>query len=186
MIKSLGKGRTGEVMLAEKKDTKELFAFKVLWKADMQDKEVIDRTKAERFIFEKAKGPFVVGLEYAFQTPEKLCFVMRHMSGGSLYTRLHQVGRFSEDEARFYAAEAVLALDYMHSIDIVFRDLKPENILLDSQGHAGLIEFGRAKFVPAGQKATSFVGTVEYMAPEIIRCNGHTKPSDWWSLGILM
>ena len=80
----------------------------------------------------------------------------------------------------------MLALEYLHGLDVIYRDLKPENVLMDEEGHLALTDFGMAKIVEDGKKTMSFVGTPEYLAPEIIDCTGHSKPVDWWSLGILM
>ena len=103
-----------------------------------------------------------------------------------MFQHLRQARRFDEERAKFYAAEIILALEYLHQLDVVYRDLKPENILMDEGGHIALTDFGMAKIVEDGKKTNSFVGTPEYLAPEIIDCVGHTKPVDWWSLGILM
>jgi len=130
--------------------------------------------------------PFLVNLEFAFQTPDKIFFVIQFLRGGELFQHLRNVRRFSEDRARFYSAEIILALDYLHAKDIIYRDLKPENILLDDEGHICLTDFGLAKYVGNGTKANTFVGTPEYLAPEIITGIGHSKPADWWSLGILL
>jgi serum/glucocorticoid-regulated kinase 2 len=93
--------------------------------------------------------------------------------------------RFSEERTKFYVAEIVLALEYLHSKDIVYRDMKPENILLNDEGHICLTDFGLAKFLKKEEKAQTFVGTPEYLAPEIICNTGHGKEADWWSLGVL-
>ena len=79
-----------------------------------------------------------------------------------------------------------MAIEYLHGMDVIYRDLKPENILMDEEGHVCLTDFGMAKILKEGEKATSFVGTPEYLAPEIIEQVGHSKPVDWWSVGILM
>lgn len=111
---------------------------------------------------------------------------MQFLRGGELFQHLKNARRFSEERTKFYTAEILLALEYLHSQDIIYRDLKPENILLDDDGHICLTDFGLAKHIGNNIKATTFVGTPEYLSPEIICGMGHGKPADWWSLGILM
>eukprot|EP01017_Pseudomicrothorax_dubius_P030675 TRINITY_DN3847_c0_g3_i2.p2 TRINITY_DN3847_c0_g3~~TRINITY_DN3847_c0_g3_i2.p2 ORF type:complete len:554 (+),score=180.33 TRINITY_DN3847_c0_g3_i2:2572-4233(+) len=186
LLKVLGRGAFGKVMLVEKKDTKELFALKSLHKDNIIEKEQIEHTRTERFILEQANNPFLVKLEYAFQTPDKLFFVMKFMRGGELFQHLRQSKRFPEERAKFYAAQITMALEYLHSLDVVYRDLKPENILLDDEGNICITDYGMAKMIPNNGKTYSFVGTAEYLAPEVIQCIGHGKTADWWSLGILI
>lgn len=186
LLKVLGRGAFGKVMLVEKKDTKELFALKSLHKENIIEKEQIEHTRTERYILEKSNHPFLVRLEYAFQTPDKIFFVMKFMRGGELFQHLRQAKRFTEERARFYAAQILLALEYLHGMDIVYRDLKPENILLDDDGNVALTDFGMAKFVPRGGRTYSFVGTPEYIAPEIVKNDGYNRAVDWWALGILI
>jgi serum/glucocorticoid-regulated kinase 2 len=186
LIKVLGRGAFGKVMLVEKKDTKLVYALKSMRKEDIIEKDQIEHTKTERYVLERSDSPFLVALEYAFQNPEKIFFVMRFMKGGELFQHLRQAKRFDENRAKFYAAEITLAIEHLHKMDVIYRDLKPENILMDEDGHVCLTDFGMAKIVRDGQLTTSFVGTPEYLAPEIIENKGHSKPVDWWSLGILI
>jgi serine/threonine protein kinase len=139
---------------------------------------------AERDILEKIRSPFIVQLQYAFQTPEKLYLVMEYLPGGELFHHLRKEKRFVEERAVFYAAEITLALECLHSNGIIYRDLKPENILLARTGHLKITDFGLSKQgVTAGvNKAYTFCGTPEYLAPEIIKGTGHDKAVDWWSL----
>lgn len=94
--------------------------------------------------------------------------------------------RFEEHRTKFYAAEIICALEYLHKLDVVYRDLKPENILLDEEGHICLTDFGMAKKLKPGELTDSFVGTPEYLSPEIIENKGHSMPADWWALGIFV
>jgi serine/threonine protein kinase len=116
--------------------------------------------------------------------------VLDYMSGGELFFWLKKEKRFSENRCRLYTAEIVVALDAMHSVNIIYRDLKPENILLDSHGHIRLTDFGLAKDNITGPGAEggtkTFCGTPEYLAPEILENKGHGKAVDWWSLGTLL
>ncbi|CAD8061468.1 unnamed protein product [Paramecium sonneborni] len=186
LIKVLGRGAFGKVMMCEKKDTKELFAIKSLRKEHILDKNQVEHTKAERKLLEEIDHPFLISLEYAFQTKEKLFFVMKFMRGGELFKHLRDKKRFPEATAQFYAASILLAIEHLHSISVIYRDLKPENILMDEFGYIKMSDYGLAKFLKQGDKTFSFVGTPEYLAPEIIRQNGHSFEVDWWSFGILI
>lgn len=109
------------------------------------------------------------------------------MIGGELFTHLRKAFKFNEDRAKFYAAELVLAIEYLHGKGIIYRDLKPENILIGEDGHLKITDFGLSKVDLAdGEKTNTFCGTPEYLAPEIIVGKGHDKTADWWSLGALI
>lgn len=110
---------------------------------------------------------------------------MKFMKGGELFQHLRVSKRFDEERAKFYVAEILLALEYLHEMGVIYRDLKPENILMDEEGHLCLTDFGMAKQMKEGELTYSFVGTPEYLAPETIKGEGHAKPVDWWALGIL-
>ena len=125
-------------------------------------------------------------MSYVFQTEQKIFFVMRFVRGGELFMHLRQVTRFPEDHARFYAIQVALALGHLHDKKIIYRDLKPENILMDEDGYICLTDFGLAKILKEGEKAYSFCGTPDYLAPEILAETGASYPVDWWSLGILL
>ena len=129
-------------------------------------------------------SPFIVQLHYAFQTPEKLYFVMEFLVGGELFYHLRKEKKFTEERTVFYAAEITLAIECLHKNNVIYRDLKPENVLLDADGHVKITDFGLSKQgVAQGQKkAYTFCGTPEYLAPEIIKGVGHDKAVDWWSL----
>eukprot|EP00163_Fabomonas_tropica_P025872 TRINITY_DN456_c0_g1_i2.p1 TRINITY_DN456_c0_g1~~TRINITY_DN456_c0_g1_i2.p1 ORF type:complete len:601 (+),score=105.23 TRINITY_DN456_c0_g1_i2:546-2348(+) len=144
--------------------------------------------KTERTILEAVKHPFIVGLQYAFQTDGKLYLIMNYLNGGELFYHLSKKRYFSEQLVRFYAAEIVLAISHLHSLGIVYRDLKPENLCLDTDGHVVLTDFGLAKEAVESDdvSSTSFCGTAEYMAPEILNRGGHGRAVDWWSLGTLV
>jgi serine/threonine protein kinase len=108
---------------------------------------------------------------------------MDFLNGGELFYHLRKENYFTEDRARFYAAEMILALDHLHKNGVIYRDLKPENVLLDSEGHIKLTDFGLSKLQANADKMTfTFCGTPEYLAPEIIMGGGHNAAVDWWSL----
>ena len=148
----------------------------------------MEHTKTERNVLGYVNHPFIVGLKMAFQSRDKLYFVLDYCAGGELFFHLSKVGKFSESRAAFYAAEIVLALEYIHQLDIVYRDLKPENVLLDARGHVRLTDFGLSKegISCSSSGANSFCGTPEYLAPEILNRQGHGNAVDWWSLGALL
>lgn len=166
-------------------DQGKLYAMKVLKKARLvcneKDKA---HTVSERNILEMLQHPFLVKLHYAFQNHSNLYIVLEYCHGGELFNYLEREGALLENAACFYASEIVLAIGHLHSLGIIYRDLKSENVLLDRQGHVKLTDFGLSK---EGVCTTNtFCGTIEYMAPEIIRCEGHGKAVDWWSLGTLI
>lgn len=192
LLKVLGKGSFGKVMLVYKKDdpTKKLLAMKTLRKAALVKRNQLAHTATERKILQTIKCPFLVHLVYAFQTPEKLYMVLDYMGGGELFFWLKKDRKFSENRSRLYAAELTLALEALHQQNIVYRDLKPENILLDLQGHLRITDFGLSKDNITGSGAEggtkTFCGTPEYLAPEILENKGHGKAVDWWALGTLL
>jgi len=144
--------------------------------------------RVEREILEKFDHPFIMGLEFAFQDHERLYLIMEFVNGGELFYHLKQTKTgFDEDRTRFYAAEIVLALEYLHNMGVVYRDLKPENVLIDAEGHIRLTDFGLSK---AGlrendNRTESFCGTPEYLAPEIIRDKNYSYSVDWYSFGLV-
>jgi len=187
LLKVIGKGSYGKVMLVKSaKSGDQIFAMKMLRKDNVVKRNQVEHTKAERNVLETATHPFIVQLMYAFQTPKKLYFVLEFCSGGELFFHLSRAGRFSEGRCRFYSAEILLAIGYLHSLNIIYRDLKPENVLLDSDGHAKLTDFGLSKEgIEDNFSAKSMCGTPEYLAPEILDKRGHGKAVDWYSLGAL-
>ncbi|KAJ8405177.1 hypothetical protein AAFF_G00321680 [Aldrovandia affinis] len=194
LLKVLGTGAYGKVFLVRKTsghDEGKLYAMKVLKKAAIVQKaKTAEHTRTERQVLEHIRqSPFLVTLHYAFQTHAKLHLILDYVSGGEMFTHLYQRDHFMEDEVRIYIGEIILALEHLHKLGIIYRDIKLENILLDSDGHVVLTDFGLSKeFLDEEKERTySFCGTIEYMAPEIIRGkSGHGKSVDWWSLGILM
>jgi len=173
-------------MQVKKKSTGKVFAMKILKKRAIIARNQVEHTKAERKILQALQHPFLMTLRYAFQSKEKLYFVLDYFQGGELFFHLKTKRRFSEEVARLYVAEIALALGHLHSLQYIYRDLKPENILLDDVGHVCLTDFGLSKDVEEGDKAHTFCGTPEYLAPEIVTGTGHDKAVDWWSLGILL
>ncbi|KAI7821188.1 kinase-like domain-containing protein [Gamsiella multidivaricata] len=188
ILRVLGVGSFGKVYQVRKKDTGRIYAMKVLVKKQVIEQKQVEHTIAERNVLIQAlQSPFIVGLKFSFQTPTKLYLVQDFMNGGELFFHMQNEGTFSEPRARFYTAELVLALEHLHSRNVVYRDLKPENILLSSQGHIVLVDFGLCKQnVTEDERTHTFCGTTEYLAPEIIKGTGYGKAVDWWSLGVLL
>jgi len=193
LLKVIGKGSFGKVMQVKKKDTGKIYAMKVLQKEAIINRNQVIHTRSEKSILQQVQHPFIVGLHYAFQTKDKLYMILDYVNGGELFFHLKHEGKFSESRVKFYTAEISLALAHLHKLGIVYRDLKPENILLDSDGHIVITDFGLSKQMmvpPSGDtsEATThtFCGTPEYLAPEVLRGQGHGTPVDWWSLGTLV
>ena len=191
LLKLIGKGTFGQVYQVKKKDTRRIYAMKVLSKKVIIQKKEVAHTLGERNILVRTAmtaSPFIVGLKFSFQTPTDLYLVTDYMSGGELFWHLQKEGRFQEARAKFYIAELVMALQHLHEHGIVYRDLKPENILLDANGHIALCDFGLSKAnLTQGDTTNTFCGTTEYLAPEVLLDEqGYTKMVDFWSLGVLV
>ncbi|XP_028970491.1 serine/threonine-protein kinase Sgk1 isoform X2 [Esox lucius] len=187
-LKVIGKGSFGKVLLARHRNDDQFYAVKVLQKKAILKKKEEKHIMSERNVLLKnIKHPFLVGLHYSFQTAEKLYFVLDYINGGELFYHLQRERCFLEPRARFYTAEIASALGYLHSLNIVYRDLKPENILLDSQGHIILTDFGLCKenIEPNGTTST-FCGTPEYLAPEVLHKQPYDRTVDWWCLGAVL
>ncbi|KAI0320695.1 kinase-like domain-containing protein [Amylostereum chailletii] len=188
-LKLIGRGTFGRVFQVRKKDTKRIYAMKVLSKKEIIAKKEVAHTIGERKILQRSlDSPFLIGLKFSFQTDADLYLVTDFKSGGELFWHLQKETRFSEERARFYIAELVLALEHLHKYDIVYRDLKPENILLDATGHVALCDFGLSKpDLRSDELTNTFCGTTEYLAPEVLLDeHGYSKLVDFWSLGVLL
>jgi RAC serine/threonine-protein kinase len=188
LMKVIGKGSFGKVLLVKKRDTKKTYAMKILNKKAIIERNELEHTKTEKKILQKLVHPFLVNLYYSFQTPEHVVFVMDYVNGGELFFHLQKDRRFPEDRVKFYVAEIILGLEYLHANGVLYRDLKPENLLLNSEGHICMTDFGISKegFQSDDDRTATFCGTPEYLAPEILEGSTYGKPVDWWSLGPLM
>ncbi|KAL3668953.1 hypothetical protein V7S43_006241 [Phytophthora oleae] len=193
LLKVIGKGAFGKVMLVRKKvpdggaNPNAIYAMKVLKKASVFAKNQVEHTKSERRILRDIDHPFVVRLRYAFQNEDKLYLVMDYYNGGSLFFHLRKSRKFSEKRARFYAAQLLMSMSHLHELNIAYRDLKLENILMDDKGFIALTDFGLSKEnvdVPDGAK--TFCGTAEYIAPELLKGLPYGKAVDWWGFGTLL
>mmetsp|Transcript_1930 Transcript_1930/g.2658 ORF Transcript_1930/g.2658 Transcript_1930/m.2658 type:complete len:595 (+) Transcript_1930:77-1861(+) len=187
LIRVIGKGSFGKVTLVRKKTDDKMYAMKVLSKTNIIKRKQVEHTKTERRVLGTINHPFIVRLHYAFQTEDKLFFVLDYAAGGELFFHLSRMKKFSEAATRFYCAEITLALEELHAHDVVYRDLKPENILLDGEGHIKLVDFGLAKegVSEPAEGANSLCGTPEYLSPEVLNRQGHGTAVDWWNLGMV-
>jgi len=193
VVKRLGKGSFSNVFLVRKKDTKQMLAMKVLDKSELKRRNQVEHTNTEKNILSQYSHPFIVKLYYSFQNHEKLYMCLEYLHGGEMFQHLKEAKRFPEALSRFFVAEVILALEFLHSKDIIYRDIKPENILVGADGHLKLTDFGLSKegITSAGGKATgtktrTFCGTPDYLAPEIIKGISHGKAVDWWGIGVLL
>ncbi|CAG9323380.1 unnamed protein product [Blepharisma stoltei] len=187
VLEQLGKGSFGEVFLVQMKSTCKFYAMKVLKKQKVITQNLIRYVMTERNVLTYIKHPFIVGLNYAFQTASKLFLVLDYCPGGDLGRLLNKEKVFSEERAKIYVCEILTAIEELHKRNIIFRDLKPENVVLDQEGHALLTDFGLSKEgIQTSQAANSFCGSIAYLAPEILRQKGHGKAVDWYLLGVLL
>ena len=193
LLKVIGMGAFGKVLQVRNRQSSQILAMKVISKRLIKRKtSYVENVLAERNILTKiANHPFIVTMHASFQTKEKLFIIMDFCAGGELFLKLGREGIFRERTAAFYLAEITLALEHLHSVNVLHRDLKPENILLNSDGHCVLTDFGLAKDFTGNnnenedERARTLCGTMEYMAPEMVARKWYGKGADFWSLGCI-
>lgn len=184
ILRTLGTGSFGRVHLVRSVHNNRYYAIKVLKKVQVVKMKQVEHTNDERRMLKLVEHPFLIRMWGTFQDSRNLFMVMDYIEGGELFSLLRKSQRFPNPVAKFYAAEVTLALEYLHSHNIIYRDLKPENILLDKNGHIKITDFGFAKEVP--DVTWTLCGTPDYIAPEVVTTKPYNKSVDWWSLGILI
>ncbi|XP_069960405.1 microtubule-associated serine/threonine-protein kinase 3 isoform X5 [Cherax quadricarinatus] len=201
-LKLISNGAYGAVYLVRHKISKERFAMKKISKHNLMLRNQVEQVFNERDIMSFTDNPFVVSMICSFETKRHLCLVMEYVEGGDCATLLKNMGPLPPDMARFYFAETVLAVEYLHSYGIVHRDLKPDNLLITALGHIKLTDFGLSKmglmslatnlyegYIDKETRQFSdkqVFGTPEYIAPEVILRQGYSKPVDWWAMGVIL
>ncbi|KAI9320229.1 kinase-like domain-containing protein [Dichotomocladium elegans] len=199
MLKVLGKGCMGKVLLVRSQRDNGLYAMKVIKKKHIIQQNEVEHTKAERDILTRMRGfSFLINLHYAFQTPTDLFLILDYHGGGDIATQMATYPVFSAERTLFYAAEILQGLSVLHLHGVIYRDLKPENVLIDHRGHIVLTDFGLSKIFNIGQDdnvnddndsfcmTQTFCGTAEYLAPEVLLGEPYTFTVDFWSLGTLL
>ena len=199
ILKVIGRGIMGKVMLVRHKQTRKLYALKSIHKEWILSHGQVQHAQSERAILaafndsffhvdnpnEESSG-FLIKLHASFQTSTEIFYVLDFMVGGDLASILAREGRLGEGRAKFVAAEIAVGLHLLHSRGVVYRDLKPENVLLDSRGHVVLTDFGLSKILATNPKTSTFCGTAEYLAPEILKGIEYDQSVDWWSFGTML
>ncbi|KAF5295572.1 hypothetical protein FQR65_LT10435 [Abscondita terminalis] len=186
LLRTLGTGSFGRVMkVRHKSSSEEIYAMKIMEKAHIVRNKQVRHTISEVRIMDAVRFHFLVYLEYFFKDNVYLFLVMPFINGGEMFSHLREMRKFEENLSKFYAAQVILAFEYLHCLGMVYRDLKPENILIDLNGYIKITDYGFCKKVDE-QRTYTLCGTPEYLAPEIILSQGYNKSVDWWSLGILI
>ncbi|KAH0795684.1 AGC family protein kinase [Histomonas meleagridis] len=187
IIRVIGRGTSGKVQLVRGKFDKRLYAMKSMSKRLLAEYEQVQQTLKEKEVLLKSQYPFLVCAHFTFQTETKIFMILDYVPGGELFNRLKEEGKFVESRARLYAAEILLGLGHLHSLGILYRDLKPENVLVDADGHIKITDFGLVKTnMKAEDTTTTFCGTAEYLAPEMLLQQPYNKNVDWWCFGVLL
>ncbi|XP_078440822.1 3-phosphoinositide-dependent protein kinase 2-like isoform X2 [Wolffia australiana] len=191
--KIFGVGSYSKVVRAKKVDTGKMYALKIMDKKFITKENKIEYVKLERVVLDQLEHPGIIRLFFTFQDTYSVYMALESCEGGELFDQITRKGRLLEDEARFYAAEVIDALEYIHSMGIIHRDIKPENLLLTSEGHIKIADFGSVKPTRynkitvltdgTNEKACTFVGTAAYIPPEVLNSSPPTFGNDLWALG---
>ena len=198
----IGRGAFGEVHVCREKKTGQIVAVKKIRKDVLKIKNQVIHVRNEQLFMSKVKSPWIVELKASFQEDDYLYLVMEYLPGGDIMNLLIKKDILTEDEAKFYTAELILAIENIHKLDCIHRDIKPDNVLIDKTGHIKLSDFGLAKVSPkifeinnnnenidfkpdSHQKNYSCVGTAYYVAPEVLKKKGYGPEVDWWSVGVI-
>ncbi|PAA86766.1 hypothetical protein BOX15_Mlig000304g2 [Macrostomum lignano] len=184
LLRTVGTGTFGRVMVIREKNTDEYFALKILVIDDVMRLKQVEHVKNEKAILNTVSHPFLVKLYWTNHDIKFLYMVFEFVCGGEIFSYLRTSGTFSNAATLFYAAEILSAIMYLHDMSVVYRDLKPENLLLDARGHLKITDFGFAKVLK--DRTYTMCGTPEYLAPEIIMGKGYNRAVDYWALGVLI
>jgi serine/threonine protein kinase len=181
----IGKGGFGKVWKVQQKKSKQDYAMKEMLKARIISKRSVNSVMNERYLLSIIKHPFIVNMEFAFQSRENLYLVMDLMPGGDLRYHLGRQRKFTEVQTKFFVACMFCALEYIHLHKIIHRDIKPENLVLDKRGYVRLTDFGIARFWQEDNNSETS-GTPGYMSPEVICRQNHTIAADYFALGVIV
>ena len=183
----IGTGSLGKVILVRYKKNKNIYAMKELSKSKIKINKQEENSKSERDLMIELTSPFIVNIKFAFQDETKLYIVSEFLQGGDMFYHMHHSTiNFTESTVKFYIIELILAIEFLHENNVIYRDLKPENILMSSEGHIKISDFGLSKKLENQKdKAYTLCGTLQYLAPEILKNKGYDKSVDWWSLGCI-
>ncbi|KAI7862322.1 phosphoinositide-dependent kinase-1, partial [Spinellus fusiger] len=187
----LGEGSYSTVLVGRDKRSNKFYAIKKLDKAHIVKNDKVKYVMIERDALSKMNHPGIIKLYWTFKDHRSLYFVLDLAKNGELYSYIRRLAPFDIDTARFYAAEIISALEHIHSKDVIHRDIKPENILLDERMHIKITDFGSAKIgtdatEPAKANARSFVGTAEYVSPELLCSDPVAKEADLWAFACVL
>lgn len=184
LVRTIGVGTFARVILAQHRKDLHYYAIKVLNKDKIVKKDQVKQVLREKKVLQASCFPFIASMTYSFKDNTNLYMALEFINGGELFSYMRRSGKLTEETSRFYIAQLVLVLEYLHNVDIIYRDLKPENLLLDSIGYLKLVDFGFAKRTRS--RTYTVCGTPEYLAPEIIRTKGYSFSVDWWALGVML
>jgi len=184
----LGKGSYGHVQLVQDKTTEKTYALKGVMKKEVVECNQVEHIVSEKQVMMLMDSPFILQLYATYKDTDCVYFLLEPSLGGELFNVLRTRNILDEKTAKYYVASVVLAFEYMQSKGVVYRDLKPENILLDPKGYAKVADFGFAKKldINEGNRTYTTCGTPDYLAPEVILCQGHGFGFDWWCVGIFI
>ena len=186
VLKTIGRGSCGKILLVKYKKTGDLYAIKDMRKDQLVSENTTDSILLEKEILSSIDSPFLLSMSFFFQSPERIYYVTPYIPGGDLYRHLKEKGKLEESTVKLYTAQIGIALDSLHAYNIVYRDVKPENILIDEDGYLKLCDFGAAVHLKGNEKEYTYAGSPEYASPEMISGEGHNIMTDWWSFGILL
>ncbi|XP_022919692.1 cAMP-dependent protein kinase catalytic subunit alpha-like [Onthophagus taurus] len=186
IIKTLGTGSFGRVSLVRHCSQKQkIYAMKIMEKAHLVKLKQVSHVMSEIRILDAVQFEFLINMQYFFKGNVYIYLVMPFINGGEMFSHLRMQRKFDEMLAKFYAAQIILAFEYLHNLGIIYRDLKPENILIDKDGYLKITDYGFCKKIDNSRTYT-LCGTPEYLAPEIIMSQGYNKSVDWWAIGIII